>query len=58
MKVLRIEEILKVQQPKEYDKLRSKRNHRREKENLSFSDVEELMKHDSYKRHKGALRQR
>ncbi|MCW6079034.1 hypothetical protein [Clostridium sporogenes] len=61
---MRIEKILKTQQPsihKQLNKNRKqdkKKSRRGKKENLSFSDVMKLMKHDSYKRHKGALRQR
>ncbi|WP_082210396.1 hypothetical protein [Clostridium sporogenes] len=39
-------------------KLNKKRRRRGKKEDLSFSDYVEMMKHDSYKRHKGALRQK
>ncbi|WP_102400193.1 hypothetical protein [Haloimpatiens massiliensis] len=60
---MRIEKILKVQQPREHKQLNENRKENKKKsrrgENLSFSDVMELMKHDSYKRGKGgALRQR
>lgn len=57
---MRIEKILKVQQPREHKQLNENRKENKKKrgENLSFSDVMELMKHDSYKRHRGALRQR
>lgn len=58
---MKVEKALKVQQSdigkksKENNKNKSKRGKR---ENLSFSDVMELMKHRSYKRVRGALRQK
>ncbi|MDU7251005.1 MAG: hypothetical protein E6274_01465 [Clostridium sp.] len=62
---MRIEKILKTQQPNTHKQLnknrkQNKKKHRRGKqeENLSFSDYVEMMKHNSYKRHKGALRQK
>ncbi|NFM72852.1 hypothetical protein FDB95_14950 [Clostridium botulinum] len=61
---MRIEKILKIQQPDTHRKLNknikqnNKKRRRGKKEDLSFSDYVEMMKHDSYKRHKGALRQR
>lgn len=63
MRGLRIEKILETQRPKEHKQLNKNRKENKKKsrrgENLSFSDVMELMKHDSYKRGKGgALRQR
>ncbi|EQB4335437.1 hypothetical protein ACYJ2V_001124 [Clostridium botulinum] len=57
---MRIEKILKTQQPSTHKQLnknrkQNKKKHRRGKqeENLSFSDVVELMQHDSYYRGKG-----
>ncbi|KEI75896.1 hypothetical protein [Clostridium botulinum] len=63
---MRIEKILKTQQPNTHRKLNKnrkqnnkKRRRGKQEENLSFSDVMDLMKHDSYYRGKGgALRQR
>ncbi|AJA42853.1 hypothetical protein phiCT19406C_30 (endogenous virus) [Clostridium phage phiCT19406C] len=57
--------IIKAQQPDIHKRLRQqnrkqnkKKSGRGKQEHLSFSDVMELMKHDSYKRHRGAIRQR
>ncbi|WP_282804658.1 hypothetical protein [Clostridium tetani] len=63
---MKIGNIIKAQQPDMYKRLRQqnrkqnkkKKSRRGKQEHLSFSDVLELMKHDSYKRHRGALRQR
>lgn len=62
---MRIEKILKTQQPKTHKQLNKnrkqnkKRRRRSKKENLSFSDVMDLMKHDSYYRGKGgSIKQR
>ncbi|MBO0555761.1 hypothetical protein EXQ41_06815 [Clostridium botulinum] len=61
---MRIEKILKTQQPNTHKQLNKnrkqnkKRRRRGKKEDLSFSDYVEMMKHDSYKRHNGALRQK
>ncbi|KIS22032.1 hypothetical protein FDA95_10285 [Clostridium botulinum] len=61
---MRIEKILKTQQPNTHKQLNKnrkqhkKKSRRGKKEDLSFSDYVEMMKHDSYKRHNGALRQR
>ncbi|MCW6059766.1 hypothetical protein LAV35_03660 [Clostridium sporogenes] len=61
---MRVEKILKTQQPNTHKQLNKnrkqnkKKSRRGKKEDLSFSDYVEMMKHDSYKRHKGALRQR
>ncbi|AVQ45707.1 hypothetical protein [Clostridium botulinum] len=61
---MRIEKILKTQQQNTHKQLNKnrkqnkKKSRRGKKEDLSFSDYVEMMKHDSYKRHKGALRQR
>ncbi|MCW6123180.1 hypothetical protein [Clostridium sporogenes] len=61
---LRVGKIIETQQPGIYKKLNKdkkqnkKKSRRGKKENLSFSDVMKLMKHDSYKRHRGALRQK
>ena len=62
---MRIEKILKTQQPNTHKQLNKDQKHnnkkrrRGKKEDLSFSDVMELMKHDSYYRGKGgAIKQR
>jgi hypothetical protein len=58
---VKVEKIIKSQQPNIHKKLKensSKKKSKRGKEHLSFSDVMELMKHSSYKRSKGgAIRQ-
>lgn len=64
MRGLKVGKIIETQQPsthKQLNKNRKQNNKKRrrgKKEDLSFSDYVEMMKHDSYKRHKGALRQR
>ncbi|HDK7156463.1 TPA: hypothetical protein PTV43_001592 [Clostridium botulinum] len=61
---MKVGRIIETQQPGIHkqlnkDKKQNKKKSRRgKKENLSFSDVMKLMKHDSYKRHRGALRQK
>ncbi|AJA42784.1 hypothetical protein phiCTC2B_27 (endogenous virus) [Clostridium phage phiCTC2B] len=58
---MKIENIIKAQQPDIHKRLKQqnrKKKSRREGEHISFSDVMELMKHNSYKRHRGAIRQR
>ncbi|RXM79591.1 hypothetical protein DP144_01935 [Clostridium tetani] len=59
---MKIENIIKAQQPDIHKRLKQqnnkKKSRRGKQEHLSFSDVLELMKHDSYKRHRGAIRQR
>ncbi|WP_317723204.1 hypothetical protein [Clostridium tetani] len=63
---MKIGNIIKAQQPDIHKRLRQqnrkqnkkKKSKRGKQEHLSFSDVLELMKHDSYKRHRGALRQK
>ena len=56
---MKIEEILKVTQEKEYKKLKKRRNpYKTINENLSHRDFENMMKHTSYKRGSGgAIRQ-
>jgi D-ribose pyranose/furanose isomerase RbsD len=56
---LKINEIVKDKQPDVHKKLqkKKKRKRRRRKENLSFNDFENMMKHDSYERKGGAIRQ-
>lgn len=62
---MRIEKILKTQQPNTHKQLNKNQKHKNQKrrrgkkEDLSFSDVMELMQHDSYYRGKGgAIKQR
>ncbi|AVQ40525.1 hypothetical protein C7M56_18350 [Clostridium botulinum] len=61
---LKVGKILETQQPgihKQLNKNRKqnkKKCRRGKKQNLSFSDIMKLMRHDSYKRHRGALRQK
>ncbi|RXM75110.1 hypothetical protein DP144_10855 [Clostridium tetani] len=62
---MKIGKIIKAQQPNIHKKLKQqnrkqnkKKSGRGKQEHLSFSDVMEIMKHDSYKRHRGALRQK
>ncbi|MBY6877920.1 hypothetical protein [Clostridium botulinum] len=60
---MNVGKIIETQQPgihKQLNKNRkwNKKRRRGKKEDLSFSDYVEMMKHDSYKRHRGALRQR
>ena len=60
---MRIGSIIEAQQPDIYKQLNEKYKQNKKKkdrrgQNLSFSDVMDLMKHDSYKRHNGALRQK
>ena len=63
---MRVEKILKTQQPNTHKQLNKnrkqnskKRRRGKQEENLSFSDVMDLMKHDSYYRGKGgSIKQR
>jgi len=61
---LKVGRIIETQQPgihKQLNKNRKqnkKKSRRGKKEDFSFSDVMKLMRHDSYKRHRGALRQK
>lgn len=57
---MKIEKILKEQQPDMHKQLnknrkQNKNKSRRGKEHLSFNDVIELMKHESYYRGKGGV---
>lgn len=57
---MRIEDILKEIHPEVYQQLCKnccRINCKNKKDTLSFKDYEMLMKHSSYKRHRGALRQ-
>ncbi|NFG96840.1 hypothetical protein FDC49_10450 [Clostridium sporogenes] len=62
---MRIEKILKTQQPNTHKQLNKNRKQnkkkcgRGKKENLSFSDIMDLMSHDSYSRGRGgSIKQR
>ncbi|MBY6758658.1 hypothetical protein HYH82_15300 [Clostridium botulinum] len=61
---MKVGKIIETQQPgihKQLNKNRKqnkKKCRRGKKEDFSFSDYVEMMKHDSYRRHKGALRQK
>lgn len=61
---MQIEDIVKNKQPEMYKKLNvseKKTNNKKKKnksEKLSFSYVSSLMRHDSYERHNGAIRQK
>jgi len=55
---VKIGEILREKQPKEYKKLRNEQNTIKKHEHFSTREIEELMYHSCYKRSKGgALRQ-
>lgn len=60
VKGVKVEKISNTQQP-DMNKQSKQQNNRKKsrggEEDLSFSDVMELMKHSSYKRHKGAIKQ-
>lgn len=54
-------EIVKEKQPKVLEKLKKRNRNRKakeRKEHLSFSYTCELMSHDGYERHRGAIAQR
>ena len=53
---IKVKDIIKVTQPETYSKLKPNEN-RHSKEKLTKRDCEELMKHSSYKRISGAIRQ-
>ncbi|NFD54666.1 hypothetical protein EXN53_03050 [Clostridium botulinum] len=60
---MKVGKIIETQQPRMHKKLnkkqdKKKRRRGKQEANLSFSDYVEMMKHNSYKRHKGALRQK
>ena len=57
---MRVEDILKENQPKvhsELNKHKKKQKKKKRVQQLSHKDIEELMRHDSYVRHNGAIRQ-
>ncbi|NMM62357.1 hypothetical protein HBE96_06575 [Clostridium sp. P21] len=58
MKVEKIEKFHKMNTHKQLKQQNSKKKNRGDKEHLSFYDIIELMKHDSYYRHRGAIRQK
>lgn len=55
VKRLRVGEIIKDHQPKEYNKLNSRKKHKKNTkvESLSFTEIQQLMGHSSYRRGKG-----
>lgn len=57
---MKIGQVVKEQQPDVHKKLNKKprKKRRRGKESLSFSDFENMMKHNSYVRHRGSIKQR
>lgn len=50
---MKIGEILREKQPKEYKKLRNEQNTIKKHEHFSTREIEELMYHSCYKRSKG-----
>jgi len=48
---------LKNKQPETYKMLINHIDDEKQDDKLTFKDFEKMMKHDSYKRHKGAIRQ-
>ncbi|KLU74261.1 MULTISPECIES: hypothetical protein [Clostridium] len=57
---MKIGKILKTQQPDVYKRLKKQHKTNKAKKNqnsLTFNDYIDLMRHDSYKRHNGAIRQ-
>jgi hypothetical protein len=56
---MKIGSILKENQPEVHKKLRKKKKRRRrdKEKSLSFNDFKSMMKHSSYKRSNGAIKQ-
>lgn len=54
---IKIKTILKNKQPETYKMLINHIDDEKQDDKLTFKDFEKMMKHDSYKRHKGAIRQ-
>ena len=54
---IKVIDIIKETQPDTYSKLKFNKKRHSKKENLTIRDYEELMKHSSYKRTGGAIRQ-
>lgn len=54
---IKVKDIIKETQPDTYSKLKFNKKRHSKKENLTIRDYEELMKHSSYKRTGGAIRQ-
>ena len=54
---IKVKDIIKETQPDTYSKLKFNKKRHSKKENLTIRDYEELMKHSSYKRAGGAIRQ-
>lgn len=55
---MKIGELLRENQLSTYEKLNNKQKKKNKEIKLNTKDIEELMKHDSYSRHRGAMRQR
>lgn len=54
---IKVKDIIKETQPDTYSKLKANKKRHYKKEKLAKRDYEELMKHSSYKRTGGAIRQ-
>lgn len=54
---IKVREIIKETQPDTYSRLKDNKKRHSKKEKLTKRDCEELMKHSSYKRTGGAIRQ-
>ena len=54
---VKVKDIIEETQPDTYSKLKPNKKRHSKKEKLTKRDCEELMKHSSYKRISGAIRQ-
>ena len=54
---MKVKDIIEETQPDTYSKLKPNKKRHSKKEKLTKRDCEELMKHSSYKRISGAIRQ-
>lgn len=54
---MKVKDIIEETQPDTYSKLKPNKKRHSKKEKLTKRDYEELMKHSSYKRTGGAIRQ-
>jgi len=54
---IKIKTVVENKQPKIYEMLTNYTDDKEDDDKLSFKDFEKMMRHDSYKRHKGSLRQ-
>lgn len=54
---MKVKDIIKETQPDTYSKLKANENKHSKKEKLTKRDYEELMKHSSYRKTGGAIRQ-